>query len=547
MIRRWLLAFVLLFPWLAVPPQSAHAAVSTPVLKWQRAGCFTSWCQTGWYGSPAVADLDKDGKPEVIWGSYDVVAVNGEDGALQWRATSGNRVWGGVSVADLNADGNLEVVAGRSGDSLSVYAANGGTLWVRNPFGAGELRTQAVTDLEHDGQLEIIVGRAGGGDDEQINVYDSAGNVRAGFRAPAAGAPGYGWGLYNQNVAVADLNDDGNKEMIVPTDTHYITGLDRNGGQLPVNTRYGAGKIWRLVGVHVSDAVDLRGYATCGVEHRPNFANSSPAIGDLDGNGVPEIVVAGNVYNCGTDPYSDLYYTPFVFNLDRSRWVAGSYNWVDVPPADGAAAPRSEDYNVIESAEPNVVLADLDGDKKLEILYASYDGRLHAFWLDKTEHGSWPYELDVAGQLRFASEPVVADLDNDGQAEVIFTTWTLKGSNTGGQLLIVSSQGTLLSAVDLPRAPSSTSGGALGAPTLANLDADADLEVVVGTINMGLVAYDLPNTANARVLWGTGRANYGRTAEAPIVVKCTDPTGGPTAPFPSGVYRLFFPIMRRFC
>jgi hypothetical protein len=34
--------------------------------KWQR--CYPGlWCETGWYASPAVADLDKDGKPEVLW------------------------------------------------------------------------------------------------------------------------------------------------------------------------------------------------------------------------------------------------------------------------------------------------------------------------------------------------------------------------------------------------------------------------------------------------------------------------------------------------
>lgn len=547
MVRRVLLVFCILSSAMWMPPASARAAVSAPILKWAAKGCFSSWCQTGWYGSPAVADLDKDGKPEVIWGSYDVVAVNGEDGALQWRATSANRVWGGVSVADLTGDGTLEVVAGRSGDSLTVYNASGGTLWTRSPFGAGELRTQAVVDLETDGKLEIIVGRAGSGGDEQISVYDAAGNVRAGFRAPASGSPGYGWGLYNQNVAVGDLFHDGTKELIVPTDTHYITGLDRNGNQLPVNTRYGAGKIWRQVGVHVSDSVDLRGYANCGVEHRPNFANSSPAIGDLDGDGLVEIVVIGNVYNCGPDPYDDLYYTPFVFNADRSRWATASYNWTTVPGPDGAAAPRSEDYNVIESAEPNAVLADLDSDGKREILYPSYDGRLHVFWLDKTEKYSWPYELDVNGQLRFASEPVVADLDDDGSAEVLVTTWTVKGSNTFGQLLILSAQGTLISATELPHASSATSGGALGAPTLANIDADADLEVVIGTINNGLVAYDLPNTANADIRWGTGRADYGRTSFAPAGVSCTQSTGTTPGAFPTGAFQLFLPVLRRYC
>lgn len=548
MFRRVLLVSILLIPaWLQAPAPEAQAVVSTPVLKWQKGGCFSSWCQTGWYGSPAVADLDADNKPEVIWGSYDVVAVNGEDGTLQWRAASGNRVWGGVSVVDLTGDGSLEVVAGRSGDSLTVYNAAGGTLWSRNPFGAGELRTQAVADLDNDGRYEVIVGRAGSGGDEQIQVYDASGNVRSGFRAPHAGAPGYGWGLYNQNLAIGDITGDGLKDLIVPTDTHYITGLDAFGNQLPVHTRYGAGKIWRQVGVHVSDAVDLRGYANCGTEHRPNFANSSPAIGDLDGNGTLEVVVIGNVYNCAASPYASLYEAPFIFNADRSRWAASGFDWTVIATPPAPAAPRSEDYNVIESAEPNAVLADLDGDGKREILYPSYDGRLHAFWLDKTEKHSWPYELDVAGQLRFASEPTVVDLDGDNLAEVIVTTWTRKGSNTGGQLLILSYQGTLLAAVDLPRAASSTSGGALGAPTVANIDADADLEVVVGTINNGLVAYDLPNTAQARVIWGTGRGGLTRTALAADTFTCTHSSGGVPGVIPNGAFLLFIPTMRRFC
>jgi uncharacterized repeat protein (TIGR01451 family) len=52
--------------------------------------------------------------------------------------------------------------------------------------------------------------------------------------------------------------------------------------------------------------------------------------------------------------------------------------------------------------------------------------------------------------------------------------------------------------------------GALPAPTLANIDADPDLEVVLMTAHSGVVAYDLPGTEHATVLWGTGRGNYQR-------------------------------------
>jgi uncharacterized repeat protein (TIGR01451 family) len=168
-----------------------------------------------------------------------------------------------------------------------------------------------------------------------------------------------------------------------------------------------------------------------------------------------------------------------------------------------------EDYNIIESVQPNPVTVDLDGDGKLEILFASYDGRLHAFWLDKTEHGNWPYAVYTGGPYRFASEPVVADLDNDGHPEVLFGSWVQKGTYSTGKLHILDYLGNQLQEINLPPAYGSPDwNGALAAPTLANIDADDDLEVVLNTAHSGFIAYDLPGTANARILWGTGRGNY---------------------------------------
>jgi uncharacterized repeat protein (TIGR01451 family) len=171
-------------------------------------------------------------------------------------------------------------------------------------------------------------------------------------------------------------------------------------------------------------------------------------------------------------------------------------------------------YNVIENIAPNPVTVDLDNDGELEILFPSYDGKMHAFWLDKDEHGAWPHSIYTAGEgfFRFPSEPVVADLDGDSLPEVIFASWTKKGSNRSGRLHILDSQGNPLQSVDLPAAFGSWNwNGAMAAPTLANLDADPDLEIVVNTSHSGLVAYDLPGTENARVLWGTGRGSYLRS------------------------------------
>jgi hypothetical protein len=118
---------------LSVLPASAQ--VSAPVLKWQRGGCFASWCQTGWYSSPAVVDLDDDGQPEVIWGSYDLVVLNGSDGSLRARAANGSRVWPGVAVADLTGDGTWELVVGRGSDQLTVYrpSVSMGTMTTARP------------------------------------------------------------------------------------------------------------------------------------------------------------------------------------------------------------------------------------------------------------------------------------------------------------------------------------------------------------------------------------------------------------------------------
>lgn len=505
-----LFCFVLLvIGWRGTAVQAG--TISSPVLKWQNGGCDNSWCEMGWYSSPAVADLDNDGKPEVIVSPYTLFVLNGEDGSEQWnRNPPGDRTWPGVVVADIDDDSDLEIAVAKGEGYLTVYDHNGNEVWSRRPE-TGELRGLSVFDLDADGTDELVVTATG----DRVNtyVYEHTGTLRSGW-PQLSNDSGDASGVYNDNAALGDLDNDGQGELVIPSDVHYINAYEANGAQIAANAIYG-GVGWGKVGIWESMVPELRGWGACDgtrtESYRTNFADGPAVIADVNGDGVVEVVATGNVYDCDAGYPPSRYIGVYIFNADRSRFNEDGYNWETVPINTGA--PLSESYSVIESAMPNPVVADLDGDGEKEILFASYDGRLHAYWLDKTEHHNWPYNVSSTGPgIRFASEPVVADLDNDGFAEVIFASWPQKGSNYVGKLHVLNYQGSMLYEVDLPAPVGSWDwNGAMAAPTIANIDADADMELVLNTAHSGVVAYDLPGTANARVLWGTGRGNYQRT------------------------------------
>ncbi len=516
-----LLFIVVLLALSGINPQpviraAPRAVIQAPVLKWQRGGCYTSWCETGWYSSPAVADLDGDGTMEVIGAAYTLFVLNGEDGTLQWSVDpAGSRVWPGVVVADLDGDGDLEIVTAHGGGYVHVFDHAGNTIWSQHPV-SNEFRSLAVADLDGDGDMEIVVGLARL---DRVNawVFEHTGSIRAGW-PQLSNDEGSAAGLYNDNIGLGDLDGDGVLELVIPSDTITICAYEPDGSHLPTHEMYHGHSghdmdHWGEVPAYVDLEYETRGWGPCYTEStaRANFANGPANVVDVNGDGVTEVVVIGDVHDCHTSPYTDLYNGPYIFNADRSRFNAGGFDWTTLPVDTGT--PVIQNYNVIESVQPNPVTVDLDSDGNLEMLYPSYDGRVHAFWLDKTEHHNWPYSVyNVAeGCYRFASEPVVADLDNDGHPEVIFASWVQKGSGRTGKVHILDHQGNSLHERDLPLAHSGNWNGALAAPTLANIDDDPDLELVLNTAHSGLVAYDLPGTADARILWGTGRGNYQRT------------------------------------
>ncbi len=487
------------------------AIVNQPVLKWARAGCYSSWCETGWYSSPAVADLNGDGIPEIVAGAYTINILKGIDGSETASFNkNGSRVWSGIIVADINNDGRPEIVAA-SGGQIIVRDYKGDTLWTKQII-TNELRGAAAADLDGSGKLRLVATAA---QSDSINtwVYSYDGTIMPGWPQRSK-TKGYSAGVYNDNAAIGNLTGGPTPDIVVPSDVHYICAYAANGTALPAAAEFGS-KTWGEVGVWVDTAPELRGWGACDgtpVESfRTNFAEGAAVIVDVNNDGVPEVVVTGNVYDCHAGYPPSKYTGVYIFNPDRSRFKSGPYDWT-IPPS-GFGAPICEDYNIIESCIPDPVVADIDGDGMKEILFSSYDGKVHAMHLDKTEHGNWPFSVYKSGDpfFRFASPPVVADLDNSGKAEVLFTTWTQKGSNATGDLFVLDYLGNLLYKVALPPPfGGATWNGGLASPTIDKIDTSGDLSIVINTAASGIVAYDLPGTKNARVLWGTGRGNYRR-------------------------------------
>lgn len=144
---------------------------------------------------------------------------------------------------------------------------------------------------------------------------------------------------------------------------------------------------------------------------------------------------------------------------------------------------------------------------------------------------------------------MVVDLDNDGNAEVVVATWTDYSATSSGYLYVISSTGSLITSMQLPYGTSGEGDGALGAPTLANIDSgmserecsdcvDSNLEVVLMTEGSGLVAYEFSNSANAKILWQTGRGNWARSGN--VVPPPTDgSTGGSSSNAPALLVSVF--------
>jgi hypothetical protein len=463
-----------------------------------------------WLASPAVADIDGDGKMEIIVPRDEILVVWNADGSVKWRFEPQNgRIWSSAVVADFVGDPKLEIaIAVR--DQIFLLDHTGKVLPGFPVSWEDEMRSLAAGDLDGDGKLELVAAPAHGGPTDMMNAWHADGSQVAGFPPNEAGVSGcdvdgkcYLAGAYDQNVALGDLDGDGKVDVVVGQDDAYNSIHKSTGEAFDANPMFPAKK---TPGVrYLFDLAEAKqGYAEDEeTALQAHFTNSAPAIADLDGDGVPEVVFLGSVQNASqTDRLKGV--GLWALHHDASR-LKGWEKPFHAP--DYVAGLWDYDGVNVVAATNQVTVADIDPSHPgPEMIFAGFDGRIHAVTADNRELWTITYTTD---ENVLTGGVVVGDLSGDGIPEIVFTSYTIDDGK--GALFILDAGGNILHNIPLPAR------GAMPVPTLADVDGDGTVEIVVslkdtGSSGESVQVYSVPGSATNCLLWPTGRGNLLRDA-----------------------------------
>ena len=181
----------------------------------------------------------------------------------------------------------------------------------------------------------------------------------------------------------------------------------------------------------------------------------APAVGDLDGDGKPEIVAStysGSIYVVGSD------------GKDKAGWpkrmplVPSCTQDANQPKVEPCMDTKTR---IARGAFAAPVLVDLDKDGKLDIVQAAFDGKIYAYHADGTDLAGFPVELHYTGSLseepdrnRILTTPAVGDFNGDGIPDLLVGSNERLGSGgQAGAIYIVDGRGSKAPQLYLPNWP----------------------------------------------------------------------------------------------
>ncbi len=488
------------------------ATVAEPMLT----RMFTDRWHESWLASPAVADVDDDGTPEILVARAGLMLGYHADGTEVFRVEVEGRIWASPVVVDLVAGAPGLEIAVAARDVIHVWDGAGNELPGFPVTWRDELRSLAAGDIDGDGAFELVAVTStpleGSGQRDIIMAWNPDGSPVAGFPSNTSGSAGcddacYVTGGYDQNIALGDVDGNDVVDLFATQDNAYLSLHDGTGRAFDAASIFDdRSKFLGIRGLH-DYALAQQGWADDeDTALQAHYTNSAPAVADVDGDGDHELVVLASVQNAAqTDRLQGV--ALWVLENDGTRPT----DWTEPFHApDYLAGLWDYDGTNVVAATNQVSVADfIPGRPGPEFVFAGFDGRIHC--VDAAGGEVWSYTYTTDDQV-LTGGVAIADLSADGSAEIVFASYSPDADK--GQLFILSPAGAELHVLPLPDR------GAMSVPTIADADADGTLDIVVN-LKAGedgqpqALLYEVPGSEPNCLLWPTGRANLRRDGYLP--------------------------------